>query len=404
MTLANDAGSDSISRPAEPSVQYAELLRSGQNAPCSFFDRADEWRGRGPIHRGDADGNTFWMVTEMAPMRETYQRADVFSNSAVVVTAPNPPYRWIPEMLDGKEHATWRRLLGPLFSPGAVEAMEEKIRVRFDEILDEVAPRGECDFVQDVALKFPNSIFCDLMGLPLEDAEQFQVWESKILHEGSAEAAMVAMGEVMQYFSALIADRWENPRADIVSKAKDWRIDGKPIQQQDLLDFCLLMFMAGLDTVAVQLTYNFLYLAEHPEDRARIVADPSLIPAANEEFLRYFSFVTPGRKVMQDAEVAGCPVKAGEMMFLPLSSANRDPKEFEHAAEVLIDRQPNRHIAFGSGPHRCLGSHLARLELRVAMEAWHRRIPDYRLVEGVDVREHQAGQVGLDNLPLVWKI
>jgi cytochrome P450 len=163
------------------------------------------------------------------------------------------------------------------------------------------------------------------------------------------------------------------------------------------------MFMAGLDTVAMQLSYSFLHLATHDEDRRRIVEDPSLIPGAVEEFLRYYAFVTPGRKVTQDVDFGPCPMKAGQMIFLPIVSANRDPAEFVDADKVIIDRPDNRHIAFGAGPHRCLGSHLARQELRIGLEEWHKRIPDYRLTAGVPVREH-SGQIGLDNLPLEWDL
>jgi cytochrome P450 len=402
MALTGDTAA--AGRRTEAVLKLADLLRPGENPPCSFVTRMDAWRARGTIHRGDSNGDTFWLVTEMAPIRDAYQRTSVFSSRAIQIDAPDPRYRWIPEMLDGPEHATWRRLLGPLFAPGAVKAMEGKIRARFDEILAVVAPRGGCDFVRDVALRFPNSIFCELMGLPLEDAEMFHRWETAILHEasGNSPTALAAMGEVMEYFAALVADRWRNPKEDIVSRAATWRIDGEPVNEQDMLDFCLLMFMAGLDTVAAQLTYTFLYLAEHPDVQARLAATPSLIPAANEEFLRYFSFVTPGRKVLADTTVAGCPVKAGEMVLLPLAAANRDPKEFERADKVVVDRKANRHIAFGAGPHRCLGSHLARLELNVALEAWHRRIPHYRLADGASINEHQAGLIGLDSLPLVW--
>jgi cytochrome P450 len=164
-----------------------------------------------------------------------------------------------------------------------------------------------------------------------------------------------------------------------------------------------LLFMARLDTVAMQLSYSFLHLATHDDDRRRIVADPSLVPAAVEEFLRYYSFVTPGRKIMKDVDHAGCPMKAGQMVYLPLVSANRDGREFPLADQVIIDRAENRHIAFGAGPHRCLGSNLARQELNIGLAEWHRRIPDYHLVPGAVVREH-GGQIGLDNLPLEWDV
>jgi cytochrome P450 len=152
----------------------------------------------------------------------------------------------------------------------------------------------------------------------------------------------------------------------------------------------------------MQLSYSMLHLATHSDDRARLAADPSLWPCAIEEFLRYYSFVTPGRKVARDIEFNGCRMKIGQMVWLPLVSANRGETEFPDADRVLIDRDNNRHIAFGAGPHRCLGSHLARQELLIGLSEWHRRIPDYGLAEGVPVVEH-GDQIGLDNLPLVWR-
>jgi cytochrome P450 len=309
-------------------------------------------------------------------------------------------------MLDGKHHVAWRQLLSPLWTPAAVAKQQAGLRRRFAEVLDSVADQGHCEFVQEVALLFPNVIFMDLMGLPRDDAEQFQAWETAILHstrvdEAASASRMEAMLAVMGYFSELIAERRRSPREDMLSFVLRSQMDGQAIPDQDVLDFCLLMFMAGLDTVATQLSYNFWHLATHPDDRRRIVADPSLIPAANEELLRYYSFVTPGRKVTHDTEVAGCPIKAGQMVYLPIVSANRDPHVFADADRVLLDRAENPHIAFGAGPHRCLGSNLARAELKIAMEAWHARIPDYRLADGAEVIEH-GGQVGIVSLPLVW--
>jgi cytochrome P450 len=402
VTATNTSGKDL--QGSEAVLNLGELLTDAKRPPCSFFTRADEWRDRGPIHFGDASGHPFWLVTEMEPVRDAFQRHDVFSNSAIQMDAPEPEYHLIPEMLDAPLHGKWRRLLGPLFAPGAVKAMEQRIRSRFDEILEQVAPRGQCDYVADVALRFPNTIFLELMGMPVSDAAQFQAWETAILHSGqmSGPVAQQAIGEVMGYFANLVAERFSDPQDDIISKATTWQIDGERLSQEDLLSFCLLMFQAGLDTVASQLTYGMYHLATHPADRARIVADPSLIPDANEELLRFYSIVTPGRKIMQDTEVAGCPVKAGQMILLPISAANRDPAEFDRADEVVIDRSANHHIAFGAGPHRCLGSHLARLELNVAIEGWHRRIPDYRVDESIPIQEHAAGLIGLDNLPLTW--
>ncbi|HEY3631917.1 MAG TPA: cytochrome P450 [Jatrophihabitantaceae bacterium] len=391
---------------AAPVVTHRELFTTEMRPPGSFFALMDRWRDSGPVHRGDASGNPFHLVTGMADIRAACQRPEVFSNTAIQVDNPNPEYQLIPEMLDPPEHGKWRKLLGPLFSPGAVDAMEAGIRSRFTEILDEVADRGQCDYVAEVALRFPNTIFLELMGMPVAHAEQFQRWETAMVHapDTTAESFMAAVNEVTQYFAELVAERFRNPGDDLVSRATTWTIDGAPITEQDLLSFCLLMFQAGLDTVSAQLSYAMYHLATHPADRARIVADPSLIPAANEEFLRFYSIVAPSRKALQDSEVGGCPVKKGEMVLLPLSAANRDPAEFDRADEVLIDRSANRHLAFGAGPHRCLGSHLARLELDVAMRLWHERIPEYRIDPDVPIDEHAGGLVGLNNLPLRWDI
>ncbi|HVW40019.1 MAG TPA: cytochrome P450 [Amycolatopsis sp.] len=378
-------------------------VNSAVSGPCEHFDRYDELRGEGRAHFGDANGHDFWMLTRQRDMLAVFQDPATFSSRSVTPEDPDPPYLWIPEMLDPPIHTKWRQLIGRFFAPGAVSRLEPKVRQRFTEILDDIEHRGRCDFVADVALRFPNTIFMEIMGLPVSDAEQFQVWETAILHAGPThhEQAFRAMQEVMAYFSALIDDRRAAPREDLISSAMTWQIDDEPVSDGDLLAFCLLMFMAGLDTVAMQLSYSFYHLARNPDDRRRIAEDLSLVQPAVEEFLRYYAFVSPGRKATKDIEIAGCRVKAGQMMWMPLASANRDEDEFPDADRVIIDRSPNRHLAFGAGPHRCLGSHLARQELTIGLSEWHKRIPDYRLDPDIPVTEH-GGQVGLDNLPLVW--
>jgi cytochrome P450 len=386
-----------------PFVRYEEL-----NVPKTdalwHFTNFDRLRTEAPAYFGEAAGNAFWLLTRIEDIRAAYQQPEVFSSSAVVPTDPEPSYLWIPEMLDPPLHTKWRQLLGPTFSPGAVASLQPRVEQRFAEILDDIAPRGRCDYVADVALRFPNTIFMEIMGLPVSEAEQFQAWETAILHgRQGEERTFQAMNEVVAYFAELIAERRSQPRDDLLSSALGYRIDGEPVSDNDLLAMCLLLFMAGLDTVAAQLSYSTLHLATHEDDRQRLVDDPSLFPTAIEEFLRYYSFVTPSRKITTDVEFHGCPMKAGEMVHLPLVSANRDPAEFPDAERVVIDRPDNRHIAFGAGPHRCLGSHLARQELRIGLTAWHARIPRYRLDPNVPIREH-GGQIGLDNLPLEWEV
>jgi cytochrome P450 len=380
----------------------------GENLPVlGSARRMDELRDQAPIFRSERGAAGFWVLTRVEDIRAAYQDPATFSSSSTTVDDPNPPYLWVPQMLDPPRHTAWRHHLGPYFSPGALGRLEDSVRDRCVELLDALPADGSYDFHEEFSRKFPTSIFLDMFGLPLADLNQFLVWEHDILHLTPEEdpdrgRAVAAMMEVMGYFDALIARRREDPKDDILSDSLNWEIDGQPIPHDELLSFCLLMFMAGLDTVTIQLDYSFWHLATHPDDRRRVATEPALIPTAVEELLRVYSFVPPSRKLMRDIELHGCRLKAGDMVFLPLSSACRDP-EFvsDRPDQVVIDRSPNPHFAFGLGPHRCLGAALARRELTVALEEWHKRVPDYRLPEGY-VPQESGAMHGLSSLSLVW--
>lgn len=382
---------------------YAEYKPVGE-----WFARYDEFREKSPIFRNEF-GPGYYTVSNYEGILKVMQDAETFSNSVVTPLEPNPQFKWIPEMLDGDEHLQWRKQLGPLFSPKTTEKLDAKVRERAIELVEGIQAKGggATEFMAEFAQQFPTSIFLELMGLPVEELPQFMEWEHAILHASdddlaAREAAQVAaMQAVMGRFYTTITERRAEPKDDIVSKALEFEIDGKPVSDEDLLSFCLLMFMAGLDTVSVTLGWAFYHLATHPEDRARIVEDPELIPDAVEEILRAYAIVVPARKVMKDTELLGCPLKAGDMVNFALAAANRDEGVFENGTEVDITRSPNNHIAFGAGPHRCLGSHLARRELRIALEEWHKRIPDYRLAPDAELFE-TGGQLGLTSLPLLW--
>lgn len=368
----------------------------------------DKLRDEAPIIRNEF-ANGHYVVTRYEEILSVYQNAEVFSNTAVTVFNPNPTFRWIPEMLDGDEHRQWRKQLGPLFSPKFVERLEDKVRSRAVEVITEIAARGKCDFMQDFANQYPSFIFLELMGLPFEDIETFLHWEDEILHvsaepEETARRRTAATIALTDYFRKIIAARRESPQDDMISKAIGFEIDGEPVTQEDLESFCILMFMAGLDTVSATLGTTFLYLATHQDKRQSIVDDPDLIPAAIEEILRAFAIVIPSRKALVDTEIAGCPIKAGEMISLPLNAATRDESVYEDAKEVDFARGSTNHIAFGAGPHRCLGSHLARRELRIALEEWHRLIPNYRLSPESAPTE-SGGQLGPNrNIYLEWEV
>ena len=255
------------------------------------------------------------------------------------------------------------------------------------------------------------------MGTPAEGAEEFLAWMNTMARAQTAmetgadltpemmtEAGAVT-GKLMDYMSAVVEERRAEPRDDIVSYLLTCEVDGRPLSDDELRTMLFLLYVAGLDTVAGELGYAFLHLAEHPEHRQMITEEPETIPAFLEEVLRMNAIVTTARLVTADTEFAGCPMKKGDRLVLPTAAANLDPAEFDEPLTFVADRPANRHITFGAGPHRCLGSHLARLELRVAMEEWHRRIPDYRIADGAVVEHRVAGGVGgLRGLPLVWAV
>ena len=361
----------------------------------------DELRERCPAFHSSA--RDFWVLTRHADIVAAYQDAGAHSSRAISVIDPSPAYRWIPVMLDPPEHTTWRRLLRPFFTPARANAMEDGIRRRCAELVDGLAARGSCDFVADFARRFPTTVFLEFMGLPVDRLDEFLEWEYTILHpppDGTGRAE--TMGKVAACFQELIALRRADPRDDLVSAATAFELDGRPVTDGELLQLCVMLFLAGLDTVTAQLSYSFWHLARHDADRARITSEPEIIPDAVEELLRAYSLVLPARTRTEDGDVRGCPMKAGDMVLLPLMMANRDPRVFPDPDTVDFDRDDNRHIAFGAGPHRCLGSHLARLELRIALQEWHRRIPHYRVPDGAQPMEHASLVLGLDTLPLTW--
>ncbi|OBK68576.1 cytochrome [Mycobacterium colombiense] len=393
---------------ASPSADY-RFVR-GPDPALSNFRRLDEYQARSRPYLRVDEAPGYWVLTDHDAIVEGLQHPEQFSSAVIVPTEPDPPYKWIPIMLDPPEHNKWRHLLGLYFSPGRVKALEAEQRAFAVELIEKFRAGGECDFYADFAAVFPTTIFLQIMGLPLDRLADFMVWERKILH-ANAESdpdhsiAMGAMMEVVGYFSGLIAERRDDPQSrgdDIVSHATRWEIDGEKPSDDDLLSCMLLLFMAGLDTVAAQLSYSFYHFATYPRDRQTIIEDPSRVPVAVEELLRAYPIVQTARKATQDMDFHGCPIKKGDMVAFPLAMANRDPHLFKRGGDVDLDAPRPRHIGFGAGPHRCLGSHLARQELTVALQEWHRLIPHYEVADESAVIEHASGVYSLERLPLRW--
>jgi cytochrome P450 len=375
------------------------------------FSRLDGFQDRARPFLRTEEAQGYWVFTEHEAILGGLQLPEVFSSQVIVPIEPDPPYKWIPIMLDPPEHTKWRRVLGSYFSPGRIERLEHDQRQFARDLINGFLSAGGCEFYKDFAEIFPTTIFLQILGLPIDSLAEFMDWEGKILH-GTPESdpdrtvAFSAMMEVMGYFQDLISERRNNPASradDIVSHAIDWQIDGEKASDEDLLSCMLLLFMAGLDTVAAQLSYSLFHLATHDADRKRLVAAPSLVPHAVEEILRAYPIVQTARRATRDVTFHGCPVKAGDMVAFPLAFAGRDPSQYDGARAVDFERANPRHISFGAGPHRCLGSHLARQELTVALQEWHALIPDYQVADLNAVVEHAGGVYSIEKLPLRWE-
>lgn len=317
----------------------------------------------------------------------------------------------IPLQIDPPEHAKYRRVLDPLFTPREMARREPRVTALVNEMIDRFVDRGECDFHTEFAVPLPCTVFLQLLGLPLEDLDTFLAWKDGVIrpegvqgYEEHGKAAEPVAQQIYEYFERAVDDHIASPRDDVLSAMIAADVGGRPLSRDELLDICFLFLIAGLDTVTDSLDCFFVYLARHPEQRRLLVEQPDILPGAVEELLRWETPV-PGvvRVAMQDVEVSGCPISKGERVSPLLGAANTDPADFPDPELVDFRRNPNRHRAFGGGPHRCLGSHLARMELRVALREFHRRIPDYEIKSGVELAYTRALR-SVETLPLTFPV
>jgi cytochrome P450 len=323
----------------------------------------------------------------------------------------------IPLNVDPPMHSKYRKLLDPLFAPKRMDEQEEDIRRRVNGFIDAFIDRGECNFSEEFAELFPSSVFLGLMGLPEDEMRMFlhmrdgvlhpQKWDENALLDPDARAAVMnaAGQEIYEYFGSIIDARTSKPADDIMTRFLSVEIDGEKLSREDILDICYLFLIAGLDTVSDTLTCAYAFLATHPEHRQMIVDDPAIIAAAVEELLRWESPVPTGVPRLAKCPVdlpGGAHVGEGTMVMPNFGAANMDPAAYADPLEVRFDREQNPHIAFGGGVHRCLGSHLARRELRITLREWHRRIPEYRIKPGHETLEYPPGLRHVKDLMLSW--
>ena len=338
---------------------------------------------------------------------------DIFSSEMAEQMSLGTDRPMIPQQIDPPAQTRYRKILDPRFSRKRMNEIEPAVRASAAELLDAFADDGECDFSEQYAVPLPCQAFLHLFGLPISDLPELirlkdGIIRPQLLAKNALDADEVGIiradsgKQIYGYFETLIKERHKSPDDDLMSYLLDVNLDGEKLSHNDVLDISYLFILAGLDTVTATLGCSIAYLAANPDQREKIVSNPQDIEAAIEELLRWETPVAGvPRVVTQDVEIAGTQIKQGELVMLLLGAANIDPSEFEASEEVNFDRSRNRHIAFGGGPHRCLGSHLARMELRVGLEEWHRRVPRYR-VRDDEVLVYTPGIRDIRYLPLVW--
>jgi len=364
----------------------------------------DDLRQRCPIAHTDRFEGAYLPV-RYADVREIAYDPEHFSSRRIVLRDERLPLVPFPPITsDPPQHRGQRAVLLPLFTPAAIAPYEAKVRELCRGLIDGFIDAGACDGAAHYAQEIPAVVTAMMLGISAADGDMFRRWLNDLLVLGTddPELVMRTHAEMAGFFMAEVAKRRARPGQDLISRLIEARIDGAPMSDVELVGMVRLLLIAGIDTTWSALGSCLWHLATHAEDRRRLVADPSLMPTAVEEFLRAYSPVTIAREVVAETEIGGCPFKAGEMVLLSFAAANRDPAAFPDADKVLIDRAENRHAAFGLGIHRCIGSHLARMELTVALEEWLRRIPEFTLAPGAVVTWAAGAVRGPRQLPLVF--
>ncbi len=376
------------------------------------FGTWDDLRARCPIAHSDRRGRSNWMPTRYEDVTAIAHDIEHFSSLQVGVIPIPPdeeaeggllPYGLPPISADPPLHTWTRRLLLPWFSHRRVEGYEEMTRALCRRLIAGFLDDGRADAAGDYAQQIPVRVIAHVLGVPPELADTFTGWVRDVLEFADDPVRRKAGADALiEYFVAEVAKRKAEPGEDLLSELLATEVEGEPVEDGIVLGVAALVLIAGVDTTWSAIGSSLWHLATHPDDRRLLVEEPGTMPLAVEELLRAYAPVTMARVVTTDIDYGGCPMKAGDKVLMSFPAANRDPEAFPDADRVVLTREHNRHVAFGSGIHRCAGSNLARMELRVALEEWLAAIPSFRLADGATV-SWAGGQVrGPRVLPVVF--
>jgi len=365
------------------------------DGPDIFFNLSDDLR--------NVDGGS-WIVTRADLQREVLQKSELFSSRGISGFSAILGESWplMPVELDAPDHMRYRKLINPLFSPRRMDEIEAGVRESAIELIEAVRHRGGCEFMTAYARELPVNVFLRLMGLPLAEVDTFRKWEDEMMHSDDVAVRAGAAHALKAYLLDIIGRRRAEPTDDLISHLVTATLDDRPLDDDAVLGLCFFLYIAGLDTVAATLSFIFATLAEQPDLQNRLRSTPTEIPEAVEELIRAFGTVVTSRYLTEDTVFHGVAMRKGDRVITPLGVASRDPAEYEDANTLNIDRLSTRNISFGAGPHRCIGSHLARREITLTLEEWLARIPEFRLAPNGKPVPNVVTVWGHDTLQLEW--
>ncbi|KLK90559.1 cytochrome P450 [Microvirga vignae] len=349
------------------------------------------------------NGRGTWVITRAKDQRRVLQDAETFSSHrSIFASVLGENWPMIPLELDPPAHGIFRSLLNPLFSPKRVMVLEPVVRERAIALIDRIAASGtSCDVMKDFAFPFTVNIFLGFLGLSDDRLDIFVGWANDLLH-GDDVKRPAAARMIVAFIDELAAMRRKEPVADFMTFVVQAEVEGRPLTDEEVRGTGVLLFVAGLDTVAAAIGFDLAYLARNPKDQDLLRSEPDRIGLAAEELLRAYPTVQMIRVATKNIDFEGAPIRKGDYVSCATMIANRDPAEFECPNTIDLAREDNRHAAFGYGPHRCLGSHLARREIVIGLEEWLARIPGFRIKEGTAPITYGGHVFGIENLILDW--
>ncbi len=345
-----------------------------------------------------------WVLTKHEDALFALRHAEYFSteDATPFPRDRNDYFYFIPIEIDPPDHRKYRNIVDPLVSPKGVLALEDRIRTLSNELIDSFIANGECEFDEAFGRPLPVLVFLDLMGLPHSMCDTFVSWAVDLLHSNDRAIMAETMAKISTYLKGAMEEKRTKPDDGMVSRIVHAELDGRPISDKEAFGFVVFLFIAGLDTVFATLNNIWLWLARNPDRVQEIIDNPDKINAQVEELLRVFSVTFSGRTVAQDIELRGVQMKKGDKVTSILPACNYDPEVFPDPRRVDFNRPKKIILAFTVGVHSCMGAHLARLEIKIALEEWLKRIPQFALKPDAKIFYRPGGVIGPEHLPLVW--